>query len=138
MRDCVKNQQPIYQASFLRNEEIKDINGDATGSFKRVYKEKKLIYKNIISATFQTVGNVSVQIYGLLEKHSLLLVTSETLEYTLNDLFWLKSEECLKPQRIYTIGNVYHLLNVTIIGLNLLVGDNPYFYEEEDAEDEDL
>lgn len=133
MRDCVKNKQALYYAEFEALEELKDINGDYTGSFKKTYKTKKIVYKNVISSdaglSSHTADNS--KLYGLLVKHRKVIASSEPFTIGMNDIFWLVDE----PEKVYVVGGLYTSLNTLYIGLDLLVGESPYIEEEiEDGE----
>lgn len=121
MRDCLKNQRPIYQKRYLGEVPILDENGDKTGSFTKSYSSLITINKNVISKNSAS-SQFTDKVYGALSKHKKVISTTEKFPVGNNDLFWIDADP-VTQEADFKVGGVYDSLNTLIVGLDHTVDD---------------
>lgn len=116
MRDCLKNTKTIYQKRYTGIQEQKDDDGYETGVFTPSYGNLVELQKNVVSFVQKGTPNISQELFGLLQRHEKIIMTSEPIDVGVADIFWIDAPTTAEAD--YKVQAIYKGLDTQIIGLN--------------------
>lgn len=107
MRCLERNKTTVYYANLLGVEDAIDDDGNYTGETETVYEDPKPLKINVSVPN----GQVSTQLFTMLNDYDRVLVTDETeLDIDNNTVFWI-GVECTEPYN-YVVKGIHESLNV--------------------------